>query len=148
MKTDKSCMGCWQSWYAVGTCLVALLFLSGCGGEIGTATSSISSGSSGGGVIIGGVGTGGTGVVKSVLKEPVTGNILISAVVFVDKNGNRLPDPGEPSVVTDQEGSYTLPADAAELAAYPLLMQAIAGTTIVKATGQVVTSSYVTSISP
>lgn len=125
----------------LAVCLLCSFVLAGCGGEIGLTADG--GGTSGGGLIVGGIGTGGTGVIRSSAAEPVAGSAFIGAVVFVDKNGNRLPDPDEPFATTDQDGNYALQADAAEIAAYPVLLQAKEGTTIVKATGQVVTSTYV-----
>lgn len=128
-------------WRLLAVCLLCSFVLAGCGSELGLTADG--GGTSGGGLIVGGIGTGGTGVIRSSAAEPVTGSGLIGAVVFVDKNGNRLPDPDEPSAITDQDGNYALQADAAGIAAYPVLLQAIEGTTIVKATGQVVTGTYI-----
>lgn len=121
-------------------CLTAGLTLWGCG----NAGLSVSDGQSGGGQIISGVGIGGTGVVKTSLAPSPSGVCnLIGAVVFLDLNNNRLPDPSEPFTYTDQNGKYTLQASDADLAAYPLLLQAIVGVTIDKATGQPVADGYV-----
>lgn len=125
------------AWYATVVCLVVGITLAGCG------DGSLTTGSGGSGTIIAGVGTGGTGVIKSSLTESSAATGLIGAVVFLDKNGNMLPDPDEPTAVTDQDGVYQLTSDAAEASSYPVLIQAVAGKTILKATGQVVTDSSI-----
>ena len=123
-----------------------MALVAGCGS--GAITSSDAGGSGGGGLIVAGVGTGGTGVVTSASGDTYTAPLLINAIVFLDKNGNRLPDSGEPAAVTDAEGTYTLPLDPADAAACPLLMQAVAGSTIIKATGRLVAESYVIEVQP
>lgn len=121
-----------MAWYYLAIGMVAVLVLVGCGNADFSATD----GQSGGGQIISGVGTGGTGVVKSSAPALITGNVnLIGAVVFLDKNSNRLPDAEEPCIFTDQDGRYTLQADADDLARYPLMLQAVAGATLQKTTG-------------
>jgi len=131
------------AWLSVSMYMLATLLLAGCG-DVALTTDA---GSSGSGQIIAGVGVGGTGVIKAARLEPVVDSGLAGAVVFLDKNNNRLPDQDEPSATTDQDGRYILPLDPAEEAAYPLLMQQIAGITISKATGQVVTSTAVFELS-
>ena len=130
----------WPNWRWIAVGLVAVLALAaGCGDVMLTSDS----GSSGGGQIIGGIGSGGTGVVRTAMLKPAEGTGLIDAVVFMDKNGNRLPDADEPFATTDQDGNYVLQAVSTDVASYPLLLQAVAGRTVVKATGEVVSGSYV-----
>lgn len=126
------------AWCAKVVCLVVIL--AGCGNMGVTA-----GGESGSGMIVAGVGTGGTGVVKSAnggVSAPSTD--YSGAMVFLDINNNRLPDPDEPFAYTDQNGSYVLQTDAANLTVYPLLLQAIAGVTMEKATGRAVAEGFVT----
>ena len=126
-------------------CLTAGLVLWGCGNTtLSGADASGAGGFSGGGTIIAGVGTGGTGVIKSSLAASPSGRCgLIGAVVFLDTNSNRQHDPDEPFAYTDQNGAYTIQVSQADLAAYPLLVQAVAGSTIDMATGQTVSSGYI-----
>lgn len=123
--------------YGMLLCATVVLLASGCG-DLG-----LTGGESGGGTVISGVGTGGTGVVKAATRITAADSGLVGAIVFVDTNGNRLPDPGEPSAVTDRNGAFDLQLDTAEAASCPLLMQAIAGKTVIKATGLVVADSYI-----
>lgn len=143
MKPDKT-FTFKAPWKILAACLLLAAAFAGCGGEIGL--SGDSGGTSGGGLIIGGVGTGGTGVIKASTAETAVDSGLIGAIVFQDKNGNRQPDPDEPSAITDQNGSYRLTLDSVEPAAYPLLIMAVAGKTIVKATGQMVTIDSVSEL--
>jgi hypothetical protein len=143
MKT-KQTLTRWLVWCLISAWLPALLVMAGCGTMVDT------SGTGGSGTIVAGVGIGGTGTVKtSALGIPSVLNItdnntgLIGAVVFLDRNNNNLPDPDEPFAFTDQNGRYSLQADAADLAAFPLLLQAIAGATIDTATGQAVAIGFV-----
>ena len=140
MKKNRTLKILSSAWSATIACLTVMVLVAGCGS--GAITSSDAG--SGGGLIIAGVGTGGTGVVTTSGADTYIKPVLVNAIVFLDKNGNRLPDPGEPSAITDANGDYTtLQLDPAEAAAYPLLMQAVAGTTMVKATGQLITENYV-----
>jgi hypothetical protein len=141
MNANISAFRAVQGIIAVSLAVVATL--AGCG-EMSMTTDAGSI--SGGGTIISGVGTGGTGVIKTAASLPDTGTGLIGAIVFLDTNNNRLADADEPFAYTDQNGSYTLQLDPAEAAAYPLLLQAVAGATINKATGQVITSSSIVAL--
>lgn len=134
------------TWKILTAGLLLAAVFAGCGGDIGL--SSDNGGTSGSGTIIGGVGTGGTGVIKASSAETAVDSGLIGAIVFQDKNGNRKPDPDEPSAITDQNGSYRLTLDSAEPSAYPLLIMALAGKTIDKATGKFVTVDSVSELGP
>ncbi len=128
-------------WFAKGfaaACLIsaALFSAGGCGSGLTTAES-------GSGVIVGGVGTGGTGVIKASLPGATPDSCLVKAVVFADKNGNRQLDDGEPNATSDANCGYTLTLDPAEAGQYPLLVMAIAGVTLDKATNRPVSESYV-----
>ena len=137
MNTAPSFARC-LTWYGKLICLIAALALAGCGG----ATMSSDGSTSGGGTIVAGVGTGGTGVVRSSASAS-TSSILVGAIVFLDTNNNQLPDGDESFAYTDQNGSYSLQADPAALAQYPLLLKAVAGVTIDKATGQIAANGYI-----
>lgn len=141
MNTTPSFARC-LTWYGKLVCLVAVLALAGCGG----ATMSSDGSSSGGGTIVAGVGTGGTGVVRS--GAPATSSVLVGAIVFLDTNNNQLPDGDEPFAYTDQDGNYVLQADPADLAAHPLLIQAVAGATVDKTTGQPLAEGFVAPLIP
>ena len=142
MKTAPSFARC-LTWYGKLICLVAALALVGCGG----ATMSSDGSTSGGGTIVAGVGTGGTGVVRSSASAS-TSSVLVGAIVFLDTNNNQLLDGGEPFAYTDQDGAYTLQVSPADLAAYPLLIQAVAGATVDKATGQPLAEGFVAPLIP
>lgn len=142
MNTAPSFARC-LTWYGKLICLIAALALAGCGG----ATMSSDGSTSGGGTIVAGVGTGGTGVVRSSASAS-TSSILVGAIVFLDTNNNQLPDGDEPFAYTDQDGSYTLQIDPAQLAAYPLLIQAVAGATVDKTTGQPLAEGFVAPLIP
>ena len=142
----KNATKIYAAWSVIIISLALMVLVAGCGSE-GVTTGADAGITSGGGMVVAGVGVGGTGVIKSAAADS-SPPVLIAACVFLDKNGNRLPDPGEPGAITDANGDYTLQLDPAEAAAYPLLIQAVAGSTIVKATGQLVSESYVTEMKP
>jgi len=60
----------------------------------------------------------------------VADGYLEKATVFLDKNGNYRLDSGEPSAVTDANGSYTLTVDPADVGDFPIVAMAIRGITI------------------
>jgi hypothetical protein len=138
MKSEKRSISRFGWLPLVGYMLAALL-LGGCG----DASLTTSAGESGGGMIVGGVGVGGTGVVSASAAGTAAPETYINAVVFLDKNNNAAVDPDEPTAVTDANGSYSLAASAADLAAYPLRMQLTEGQTIAASTGLVVSASAV-----
>lgn len=126
--------------------LTALL---GCGNMDISGTSGGSSpgvGGGGGGIIVGGVGTGGTGIVKSsVVTQKNDGTILFAgALVFYDLDRNGRPDGDEPFAHTDAQGSYTLDLPPGAPPDTPLLLKVIAGTTVNLASGQVVPETLTT----
>lgn len=139
-------------WLPIAVYLLAASILAGCGDLSATSmnsSGSITTGSaeSGGGTIISGVGVGGTGVVKtgqSVQAAAETG--LVDAIVFVDLNNNRQPDPDEPQARTDANGSYRLELGAGRAVTYPVLLQALAGLTRDRITGETVPETYVTDL--
>lgn len=60
----------------------------------------------------------------------VADGYLENATVFMDQNGNYLPDAGEPSATTDVNGAYALTVDPADVGQYPIVALAEAGVTI------------------
>lgn len=103
--------------------------------------------------IIGGCSGGGTsggdstGANKSAVSGTVADGYLKNATVFLDKNNNYILDDGEPNTVTDAAGAYTLNIDAADVGKYPIVVLAIAGTTVdLDTPGTPVAKSYVLSM--
>jgi hypothetical protein len=84
-------------------------------------------------VACGGGGGGGGGSSTSNLINAsgvaIDGN-LSKATVFLDLNNNGVLDAGEPSTTSNNDGTYTLSATQSQLSSYPVVVQAIAGTTI------------------
>lgn len=102
----------------------------------------------------GGVGTGGTGGTRNPgngntattsVSGKVADGLLANATVFLDKNGNYQPDRDEPTTATDQNGSYTLVVDSADMGRYPIVAVATRGITVDKGTGLTVPNSYLLS---
>lgn len=76
-----------------------------------------------------GVGTGGTGSVAKTVSGTVADGYLAFATVFLDKNNNDQLDENEVPTQTDENGSFTLSIDSADIGNYPIVAHAIAGTT-------------------
>ena len=55
---------------------------------------------------------------------------LSNAVVFLDLNENGFLDEDEPSTLTDESGGYSILASNADLNKFPIVVQAIAGSTV------------------
>ena len=55
---------------------------------------------------------------------------LSNAVVFLDLNENGFLDEDEPSTLTDENGNYSILASNADLNKFPIVVQAIAGSTV------------------
>jgi hypothetical protein len=55
---------------------------------------------------------------------------LINAVACLDVNSNSVCDSGEPSSRTDNDGAFSFEASASDIAAYPVVVRAIANETI------------------
>lgn len=98
-----------------------------------------------GGDMTAGVGTGGTGTFKASLTGSVADGYLINAVVFLDKNGNYQLDSDEPYAVTGADGTATLEASPADMAAYPVVAVAFKGITIDSASMLPIVTNYVLS---
>ncbi|MFA7406129.1 MAG: hypothetical protein WC007_19205 [Pelobacteraceae bacterium] len=107
--------------------IISAGIIAGCGSS--TSTSPLSSGSP-----------------ASSISGKVADGYLVGATVFLDKNGNYLPDPGEPSATSDQNGAYTLSVDPADVGRYPIVAMATRGVTIDKDTGTAVENSYILSM--
>lgn len=103
---------------------------------------------SGGGIIVGGIGTGGTGVVKASSDIwLITGQVPFdAAVVFYDNNNNGQLDPGEPFTSTDSQGNYTLTLLSAPDTDIPVLMKTIANETTDLASGNKESESQISTI--
>ena len=96
------------------------------------------------GIIAGCGGSGSTGQTVS-LSGVVADGYLRGAEVFLDKNGTYQWDGTEPRAMTGPGGSYTLPVSADDAGKYPVVVRAIAGSTVDEDTGQTVQNSYVMS---
>jgi hypothetical protein len=85
-------------------------------------------------IACGGGGGGGGSPQASQLTQVVSGlavdGYLKNATVFVDLNGNGVLDTGEPTSTTDANGAYSFSAASADVANYPVVVLAVAGTTI------------------
>lgn len=90
-------------------------------------------------------GCGGGSSTPTSVSGKVADGYLYKATVFLDKNNNYQLDPGEPSTLTDDTGSYTLPVDPANIGNGHIVAMAIAGQTIDTETGPV-TGSYILSM--
>lgn len=101
------------------------------------------------GIITGCSGSGGDQMMSG--STSVTGKVadgyLANAVVFLDKNGNYQLDAGEPNMITDPTGSFTLTIDQADLGRYPIVALAVKDQTIdMDAPGVTLGNSYVLSM--
>jgi hypothetical protein len=65
-----------------------------------------------------------------VLNGQVADGYLSGARVFLDRNGNRMPDPGEPSTESGAQGHFSLDIEQGEGNLYPVVAEVIAGKTI------------------
>ncbi len=65
-----------------------------------------------------------------VLNGQVADGYLSGAIVFLDRNGNRMPDPGEPSTESGAQGHFSLDIEQGEGNLYPVVAEVIAGKTI------------------
>ena len=76
----------------------------------------------------------------------VADGYLVSATIFMDKNGNYQLDPGEPYSTTDANGTYTLNVDPSDVGKYPIVANATMGVTFDRDNNVPVTNSYVLSM--
>lgn len=65
-----------------------------------------------------------------VLNGQVADGYLSGARVFLDRNGNRIPDPGEPLTESGAQGHFSLDIPQGEGELYPVVAEVIAGQTI------------------
>ena len=98
--------------------------------------------------IIAGCGNIGSGTMTSAtaISGKVADGYLVNATVFLDKNLNYQPDVGEPSVITDSNGAYSLNIAPADAGRYPIVAIATKGVTIDKDTNLPVANTYVLSM--
>lgn len=82
------------------------------------------------------------------LSGTVADGYLSGARVFLDRNGNRTYDSGEPMAVSAAGGVFTLSINAGEGARYPVVVEVIAGETIDEDTGRPVADSYLLEVPP
>ena len=73
----------------------------------------------------------------------VADGYLRDAKVFLDRNGNRVYDNGEPLTQSATGGVFSLEVNPGEGELYPVVVQVIAGQTIDEDTGAVVVNDYV-----
>ncbi|RII26327.1 MAG: hypothetical protein CXR31_11580 [Geobacter sp.] len=96
--------------------------------------------------IIAGCG-GGSGTSTTAPAAQISGVVadgyLQNAEVFLDMNNNYQWDGNEPKTMTDSSGKYTLTVPAADAGKYPVVVHAIAGSTMDRDTNQAVPNSYV-----
>jgi len=78
----------------------------------------------------------------STLSGTVADGYLRGARVFLDRNGNRRYDSGEPMAISAAGGAFTLSINPGEGAKYSVVVEVIAGETVDEDTGQPVTDSY------
>jgi hypothetical protein len=111
---------------------LALLLLAACGG-----------GGGGGDVPSGSKTTDtGGGAALSTLEGKVADGYLRDARVFLDRNGNRLYDNGEPTTNSTAGGAYSLEVNPGEGDLYPVVVEVIAGQTVDEDTGLTVSDDY------
>jgi len=95
-------------------------------------------------------GCGGSGTTSAPVSVSgtVADGYLVGAEVFLDKNNNYQWDEGEPKTMTGPGGTYTLIMAAGDMGKYPVVVRAIAGSTVDEDTGQTVPNDYVMSAPP
>ncbi len=117
---------------------VLLVLLTACeGGGGGGGSSSVTSAP-----------TGTSETTASTLSGVVADGYLMGARVFLDRNGNRVYDSGEPMAMSTAGGAFTLSINPGEGARFPVVVQVIGGQTIDEDDGQPVTASYLLEAPP
>ncbi|MCW8860081.1 MAG: Ig-like domain-containing protein [Deltaproteobacteria bacterium] len=82
------------------------------------------------------------------LSGNVADGYLRDARVFLDRNGNRLYDNGEPTAQSGNGGLYSLEVNPGEGELYPVIVEVIAGQTVDEDTGVPVADSYLMEAPP
>ncbi|MFO7766738.1 MAG: Ig-like domain-containing protein [Pelovirga sp.] len=82
------------------------------------------------------------------LTGTVADGYLWKARVFLDRNGNRVYDSGEPRAISDEGGMFTLSVNSGDGSLYPVVAEVIAGETIDMDTNQPVADSYMLETPP
>lgn len=100
----------------------------------------------------GGGGGSGSGTTRSITTPPdaslttlngqVADGYLRGARVFLDRNGNRVYDSGEPMDMSENGGAFSLSINPGEGAVYSVVVEVLAGETVDEDTGVVVADSY------
>ena len=84
----------------------------------------------------------GSSAVITTLTGTVADGYLTDAQVFLDRNGNRVHDNGEPMTQSMSGGAYTLEVNPGEGELYPVVVQVVAGQTIDEDTGVPIANGY------
>lgn len=113
-------------------CFLVTLILAACGGGGGGDTPSGTKTAE----------TGTTPTAVGTLTGIIADGYLREARVFLDRNGNRLYDNGEPTGMSGPGGIYALEVNPGEGDLYPVLAQVVAGQTVDEDSGQTVPASY------
>ena len=113
--------------------LLVLTLLSACGGGEGGGDS----------VVASKIADDGSSSSVTTLSGVVADGYLRNAKVFLDRNGNRVYDNGEPYTQSATGGGFSLEVNPGEGELYPVVAQVIADQTIDEDTGAVVTNDYV-----
>ncbi|WP_298273254.1 hypothetical protein [Geobacter sp.] len=95
--------------------------------------------------IIAGCGGGGGTAPTATVSGVVADGYLRGAEVFLDKNGTYQWDGTEPRTFTGPGGTYSLTVPAGDVGKYPVVVRAMAGSTVDEDTNQAVQNDYVMS---
>ncbi|WP_298437041.1 hypothetical protein [Geobacter sp.] len=95
--------------------------------------------------IIAGCGGGGGTAPTATVSGVVADGYLRGAEVFLDRNGTYQWDGTEPRTTTGPGGTYSLTVPAGDVGRYPVVVRAMAGSTVDEDTGQAVQNDYVMS---
>lgn len=85
---------------------------------------------------------GGGGSTATTLNGVVADGYLRDARVFLDRNGNRTYDNGEPAVSSGAGGQFSLAVNSGDGERYPVVVDVIAGQTVDEDSGVAVAESY------
>ncbi len=88
---------------------------------------------------------GGTPAASVAVNGTVADGYLRGAEVFLDKNGTYQWDGVEPRTMSGPGGTYSLTVQAGDMGKYPVVVRAIAGSTVDEDTGQTVQNSFIMS---